>query len=188
MQSSRQQLQAQQPTLLIYKVNLLIELLLQAQQHRAQDAAAEQAQPVTVTERGCQFDIGAPLRMDIRLPCLHTHAFARMLMSCQDGGICTLVIRQRQLRSQQQGVGVVLIEGRQQFDRMHVHCAGASFYRAESAQARDLAVLAAVVYKRQTGHLRVLDIACGCGGRAARYLSQVCTAPLLLMLRLCCSC
>ena len=86
------------------------------------------------------------------------------------------------------GVGVVLIEGRQQFDRMHVHCAGASFYRAESAQARDLAVLAAVVYKRQTGHLRVLDIACGCGGRAARYLSQVCTALLLIILRLCRTC
>ena len=55
----------------------------------------------------------------------------------------------------------------------HVYAAGKAFYRAESSQARDLAVLAAAVYKQAAGQLRVLDAACGCGGRALRYLAQV---------------
>ncbi len=37
---------------------------------------------------------------------------------------------------------------------------------------RDLGVLAAAVYKKKHGHLRVLDAMSGCGIRAARYLSQ----------------
>ena len=51
--------------------------------------------------------------------------------------------------------------------------AGRAFYRAESAQARDLAILAAIVYRQREGQLRVLDLMCGCGGRAVRYLQQV---------------
>lgn len=42
---------------------------------------------------------------------------------------------------------------------------GAAFYRGESAQARDLAVLAAAVYKRRRGQLRVLDAMAGSGVR-----------------------
>ena len=59
--------------------------------------------------------------------------------------------------------------------------AGQAFYRAESAQARDLAMLAAAVYRDETGHLEVLETMCGCGGRAARYLNQVCATPCLLL-------
>ena len=47
--------------------------------------------------------------------------------------------------------------------------AGDAFYRVESAQGRDLAVLAAAVYKRATGRLRVLDAMSGSGVRGARY-------------------
>jgi hypothetical protein len=50
---------------------------------------------------------------------------------------------------------------------------GAAFYRAESAQGRDLAVLAAGVYRQQHGRLRVLDLMSGSGMRGARYLTQV---------------
>eukprot|EP00877_Chromochloris_zofingiensis_P010695 jgi/Chrzof1/587/Cz01g21110.t1 len=49
---------------------------------------------------------------------------------------------------------------------------GDAFYRGESAQGRDLAVLAAAVYKRQHGVLRVLDVMSGSGVRGARYLQQ----------------
>lgn len=49
---------------------------------------------------------------------------------------------------------------------------GDSFYRKESAVGRDLGVLAAAVYKKKKGHLTVLDALCGCGVRAARYLTQ----------------
>ncbi|HEY9736412.1 MAG TPA: tRNA (guanine-N1)-methyltransferase [Trichocoleus sp.] len=44
-----------------------------------------------------------------------------------------------------------------------------AFYRAQSQVGRDLAVLAAAVYKRQTGQLRVLDAMTGCGVRPLRY-------------------
>jgi hypothetical protein len=50
---------------------------------------------------------------------------------------------------------------------------GTAFYRAESAQGRDLAVLAAAVYRQQHGRLRVLDVMSGSGMRGARYLTQV---------------
>jgi len=49
---------------------------------------------------------------------------------------------------------------------------GAAFYRGESAQARDLAVLAAAAYRRRVGGLRVLDVMAGSGVRAARYISE----------------
>eukprot|EP00193_Tetraselmis_chui_P017102 CAMPEP_0177774762 /NCGR_PEP_ID=MMETSP0491_2-20121128/13710_1 /TAXON_ID=63592 /ORGANISM="Tetraselmis chuii, Strain PLY429" /LENGTH=376 /DNA_ID=CAMNT_0019293223 /DNA_START=1 /DNA_END=1131 /DNA_ORIENTATION=+ len=50
---------------------------------------------------------------------------------------------------------------------------GAAFYRPESAQARDLAVLAALAYQRRTGRrFRVLDACSGSGVRGARYLHQ----------------
>ncbi|NET30546.1 MAG: tRNA (guanine-N1)-methyltransferase [Cyanothece sp. SIO1E1] len=46
---------------------------------------------------------------------------------------------------------------------------GNAFYRAGSAIARDLAVLAAATYKATTGQLRVLDAMTGCGVRPLRY-------------------
>eukprot|EP00798_Chlamydomonas_sp_ICE-L_P014039 gene14039-19976_t len=49
---------------------------------------------------------------------------------------------------------------------------GNAFYRSESAQGRDLAMLAAAVYKKSTGRLRVLDAMSGCGVRGARYFEQ----------------
>ncbi|KAL6762976.1 S-adenosyl-L-methionine-dependent methyltransferase [Haematococcus lacustris] len=49
-----------------------------------------------------------------------------------------------------------------------------SFYRAESAQARDLAVLAVSVFKSRSPDqpFRVLDVMAGSGVRGARYLQQ----------------
>ena len=44
-----------------------------------------------------------------------------------------------------------------------------AFYRPQSQVGRDLAVLAAAVYKQQTGQLRVLDAMTGCGVRPLRY-------------------
>eukprot|EP00466_Bigelowiella_natans_P015796 jgi/Bigna1/34165/e_gw1.4.49.1 len=49
---------------------------------------------------------------------------------------------------------------------------GPAFYRAESVISRDLAVLAAKVYRNYTGRLHVLDLMSGCGVRAKRYLVQ----------------
>ncbi|WP_017297213.1 hypothetical protein [Nodosilinea nodulosa] len=46
---------------------------------------------------------------------------------------------------------------------------GDAFYRPQSAIARDLAVLAAAVYRQRHGHLRVLDAMTGCGVRPLRY-------------------
>lgn len=46
---------------------------------------------------------------------------------------------------------------------------GGAFYRPQSAIARDLAVLAAAVYRHRHGHLRVLDAMTGCGVRPLRY-------------------
>ncbi|MCO5556874.1 hypothetical protein L7F22_061868 [Adiantum nelumboides] len=50
--------------------------------------------------------------------------------------------------------------------------AGPSFFRAQSSLGRDLAVLAAALYKRSQKRLRVLDAMAGCGVRALRYLTQ----------------
>ncbi|MDB9528218.1 tRNA (guanine-N1)-methyltransferase [Oscillatoria sp. CS-180] len=44
-----------------------------------------------------------------------------------------------------------------------------SFYRRESQTGRDLAVLAAAVYRQQRQELRVLDAMTGCGVRPLRY-------------------
>lgn len=46
---------------------------------------------------------------------------------------------------------------------------GNSFYRSQGQAARDLGVLAAAVYKQETGHLRVLDAMAGSGVRSLRY-------------------
>jgi tRNA (guanine26-N2/guanine27-N2)-dimethyltransferase len=47
---------------------------------------------------------------------------------------------------------------------------GETFFRHESATGRDLGVLAASLYKKSKGQLRVLDALCGCGIRSLRYL------------------
>lgn len=44
-----------------------------------------------------------------------------------------------------------------------------AFYRPQSQVGRDLAVLAAALYRRQHGQLRVLDAMTGCGVRPLRY-------------------
>lgn len=51
---------------------------------------------------------------------------------------------------------------------------GGAFYRAQSAPARDLGVLAAALYRGRNGRLRVLDVMAGSGVRGMRYLAQVC--------------
>ncbi|KAK9913843.1 hypothetical protein M0R45_037649 [Rubus argutus] len=49
---------------------------------------------------------------------------------------------------------------------------GETFFRHESATGRDLGVLAASLYKKSKGKLRVLDALCGCGIRSLRYLVE----------------
>ncbi|TQD98643.1 hypothetical protein C1H46_015891 [Malus baccata] len=49
---------------------------------------------------------------------------------------------------------------------------GGTFFRHESATGRDLGVLAAALYKKSKGKLRVLDALCGCGIRSVRYLVE----------------
>ncbi|KAL5569620.1 hypothetical protein UlMin_026195 [Ulmus minor] len=49
---------------------------------------------------------------------------------------------------------------------------GDSFFRHESATGRDLGVLAASLYKKSKGKLRILDALCGCGIRSLRYLVE----------------
>ncbi|XP_004308976.1 PREDICTED: tRNA (guanine(26)-N(2))-dimethyltransferase isoform X1 [Fragaria vesca subsp. vesca] len=49
---------------------------------------------------------------------------------------------------------------------------GDTFFRHESATGRDLGVLAATLYKKSRGKLRVLDALCGCGVRSLRYLVE----------------
>ncbi|NJL87600.1 MAG: tRNA (guanine-N1)-methyltransferase [Leptolyngbyaceae cyanobacterium SM1_1_3] len=44
-----------------------------------------------------------------------------------------------------------------------------AFYRPQSQVGRDLAILAAALYKKQHGQLRVLDAMTGCGVRPLRY-------------------
>lgn len=44
-----------------------------------------------------------------------------------------------------------------------------AFYRPQSRMGRDLAVLAAAVYRRSRGELRILDAMSGCGVRSLRY-------------------
>ena len=54
-------------------------------------------------------------------------------------------------------------EGRAEF------AVGTAFYRTQSQMGRDLALLAAAVYRQQRGALRVLDAMTGCGVRSLRY-------------------
>ncbi|CAL5322796.1 unnamed protein product [Camellia sinensis] len=49
---------------------------------------------------------------------------------------------------------------------------GESFFRHESAIGRDLGVLAASLYKKSKGELKILDAMCGCGVRSLRYLVE----------------
>ncbi|KAB2596385.1 tRNA (guanine(26)-N(2))-dimethyltransferase-like [Pyrus ussuriensis x Pyrus communis] len=49
---------------------------------------------------------------------------------------------------------------------------GGTFFRHESATGRDLGVLAAALYKKSKGKLRVLDALCGCGIRSVPYLVE----------------
>ncbi|MEM9163982.1 MAG: tRNA (guanine-N1)-methyltransferase, partial [Cyanobacteria bacterium P01_F01_bin.4] len=44
-----------------------------------------------------------------------------------------------------------------------------AFYRPKSKLGRDLAILAATVYRQERGQLRVLDAMTGCGVRPLRY-------------------
>ncbi|MEM9949912.1 MAG: tRNA (guanine-N1)-methyltransferase, partial [Cyanobacteria bacterium P01_D01_bin.36] len=48
-------------------------------------------------------------------------------------------------------------------------CVGNAFFRKRSKIGRDLAILAASVYKTAHGQLRVLDAMTGCGVRPLRY-------------------
>jgi tRNA (guanine26-N2/guanine27-N2)-dimethyltransferase len=54
-------------------------------------------------------------------------------------------------------------EGKAQFK------VGNTFYRSASQVVRDLGVLAATIYRQDTGSLRVLDAMAGCGVRSLRY-------------------
>lgn len=58
------------------------------------------------------------------------------------------------------------IEGKARFE------IGNAFYRRVSQVARDLGVLAAAIYKSDTGRLRVLDAMTGCGVRPLRYWKE----------------
>ncbi|MEO0947761.1 MAG: tRNA (guanine-N1)-methyltransferase [Cyanobacteria bacterium J06641_5] len=49
---------------------------------------------------------------------------------------------------------------------------GAAFYRPNSRIVRDLGVLAAAVYRQETGHLEVLDAMAATGVRSLRYLAE----------------
>ncbi|KAJ8537199.1 hypothetical protein K7X08_035600 [Anisodus acutangulus] len=57
-------------------------------------------------------------------------------------------------------------------ERAHQFDVGDTFFRTESATARDLGVLSAALYRNTTGSLRVLDAMCGCGIRSLRYLAE----------------
>ncbi|CAN4102371.1 unnamed protein product [Withania somnifera] len=59
-----------------------------------------------------------------------------------------------------------------QTEREHQFDVGNTFFRSESATARDLGVLSAAVYRSTTGCLRVIDAMCGCGIRSLRYLTE----------------
>ena len=51
-------------------------------------------------------------------------------------------------------------------------CVDNAFYRSQSQTGRDLAVLAAAVYKHRQGQLRILDAMTGCGVRPLRYQQE----------------
>ena len=60
----------------------------------------------------------------------------------------------------------------QQQEGKAIFCSGDAFFRTSSRTGRDLAVLAASLYKAQHGQLRVLDAMTGCGVRPLRYLLE----------------
>jgi tRNA (guanine26-N2/guanine27-N2)-dimethyltransferase len=49
---------------------------------------------------------------------------------------------------------------------------GNAFFQPQSRLSRDLGVLAARVYRQQTGHLRILDLMAGSGVRSLRYWQE----------------
>ncbi|KAL9247833.1 hypothetical protein vseg_021219 [Gypsophila vaccaria] len=57
-------------------------------------------------------------------------------------------------------------------ERGHHFAVGGSFFRQESATARDLGVLSAALHGRHGLGLRILDAMCGCGVRSLRYLAE----------------
>ncbi|MER3431920.1 MAG: tRNA (guanine-N1)-methyltransferase [Leptolyngbya sp. ERB_1_1] len=58
------------------------------------------------------------------------------------------------------------IEGKATFN------VGSAFYNPNAETVRDLAILAAAVYRCDRGHLRVLDAMAGCGVRSLRYVLE----------------
>lgn len=56
-----------------------------------------------------------------------------------------------------------MLEGKATFE------VGSAFYNPKAEMVRDLAILAAAIYRRDRGHLRVLDAMAGCGVRSLRY-------------------
>lgn len=63
---------------------------------------------------------------------------------------------------------MILDSGWYQEGKARFYAEGA-FYRPHSRVGRDLAILAAAIYRRQRGELRVLDAMTGCGIRPLRY-------------------
>ncbi len=51
-------------------------------------------------------------------------------------------------------------------------CQGGAFYRPASRTTRDLGVLAAALYRQETGHLSALDAMAATGVRSLRYLAE----------------
>ncbi|KAF9597681.1 hypothetical protein IFM89_021159 [Coptis chinensis] len=72
----------------------------------------------------------------------------------------------------QDSIQIPTLQSNKQTERDLQFDAGDSFFRHESAVGRDLGVLAASLYKKSNGTLRVLDAMCGCGVRSLRYLVQ----------------
>lgn len=65
--------------------------------------------------------------------------------------------------------GLGLVDGGQQQEGKARFKVATAFYRSSSQIGRDLAVLAAALYRRQQGQLRVIDAMSGCGVRPLRY-------------------
>ena len=49
---------------------------------------------------------------------------------------------------------------------------GDAFYNPRSKYVRDLAILAATIYRQDRGILRILDALAGCGVRSLRYYRE----------------
>ncbi|PIA32500.1 hypothetical protein AQUCO_04500246v1 [Aquilegia coerulea] len=92
--------------------------------------------------------------------CLTSHLTSHLNCSIQDNV---------SLSSLQQ---TLTLESKNEIERGLEFQTGDSFFRHESAIGRDLGVLAASLYKKSKGNLRILDAMCGCGIRSLRYLVQ----------------